>query len=375
MIRTSTTLVILICLSTANEIVINPDGSQPHQSVETSFLERARKLTVPIASGIENSAYEHASFWDDNGSLLREAWQEWEDQSSLDVPRGEEEFINSFLSTAIRKTFANPSVENENVLRSLWSSTYNDSENRIQPLPEGVYATTLLTPSGISMLRSLLDQSAESGIPTRRPNGMNRNGFILDRKVNGAVPISPLIDFVEEIIDQIVRPVGRMLFPGFVGCNDDIEYFTFTIRYDGDEPKAGMPQDVKLNEHRDASVITMNMNLNLPDERYSGSDVYFREFLGSDSITAETNTTSFIQFTPGMAVIHLGAHRHGSSAISSTTDGDDNSGTRYNLVIWLFGKDGDVRVAPYSTEEQMNVVERWHGCESVRGVISNIHSS
>jgi hypothetical protein len=91
------------------------------------------------------------------------------------------------------------------------------------------------------------------------------------------------------------------------------------------------------------------------------------------STDASESKTSLVKFTPGMAIIHLGAHRHGSIAISST-DNKDQRSARYNLVIWLFGKGGDVRIAPYPKDEQMNAVERWHGCTSVRGTMSNIHN-
>jgi len=280
------------------------------------------------------------------------------------------------LSKVIDEAFANPSSENESTVRSLWSSPFKHADNTIQHLPDGVYATQLLTQSGIAFVRSLLDKAVASGIPTRRPNGMNRNGIILDRKVNGAVPYSVLIDLIErQIINRVLRPVGRLLFKEYVGCSDDIEYFAFTIRYDGDIADDDTPRDIKLNEHRDASVITLNVNLNLPDERYSGSDVYFREFPHTDSKEKTLNNNkTLIGFYPGVAIIHLGAHRHGSIPILQPNETKDDSVMRYNLVIWLFGEHGDVRIAPYAPEEQMNAVERWHGCDSVRGVMSNVYN-
>ncbi|KAL3775274.1 hypothetical protein ACHAWO_013080 [Cyclotella atomus] len=403
-------LFILIYPAAANEISIDANGSQ-----HLSSLERARMLTVPTAKDVQNAEYEHASFWDDHGPLLHVAWKEWE-LTSLDKST-EPEFLNPQLSDAINEVFANPTNENEAAVQSQWRSTYLDANNKTKPLPEGVYATQLLTPSGISYIRGLLDQAAKSGIPTRRPNGMNRNGLILDYKVNGAVPTSPLMDVVEkEIIDSVVRPVGRLLFQHYVRCNDDVEYFAFTIRFDGvyDDDTAvfeDQVRDVELNEHRDASVITLNVNLNLPDEEYEGSDVYFREFpysasgkdtlasaseskksyeeyegsdvyfrefpysaSGKDTLaSASESKKSYVRFTPGMAIIHLGAHRHGSIAISSTENKYQRS-ARYNLVIWLFGEHGDVRITPYPKEEQMNAVERWHGCTSVGGMMSNIHN-
>jgi hypothetical protein len=133
-----------------------------------------------------------------------------------------------------------------------------------------------------------------------------------------------------------------------------------------------------LKEHRDASVVTMNVNLNLPEEdQYSGSQVFFRDFpsVSNDEATSvvdDDDNGGTVRFTPGMAIVHLGAHRHGSLPITTTTliSGNDDErssvvatrGKRYNLVIWLFGKDGDVRIAPYKMEEQMNVIQRWRGC-------------
>jgi hypothetical protein len=200
---------------------------------------------------------------------------------------------------------------------------------------------------------------------------MNRNGFILDREVNGAVPMKSLIDLVEqEIINRVLRPVGRMLFNEYIGCGDDVEYFAFNIRYDGSKDTCNelmQTQDVMLKEHRDASVVTMNINLNLPNETYDGSDVFFREFpsesFGEQAVPYQSDT-SLVRFNPGVAIIHLGAHRHGSVPISASSS-NSSSGRRYNLVIWLFGKDGDVRIAPYPKEEQMSIVQRWKGCDDL----------
>ena len=199
----------------------------------------------------------------------------------------------------------------------------------------------------------------------------------------------------EELISHVIRPVGRMLFPDRVGCDDDSEYFAFTIRYDGSDGDVDggkrsnenddnhhdanvSKRDFELKEHRDASIVTLNINLNLPEEGYAGSEVYFREF-PSDEPTATANNGEqdilhhsgkhdggTVRFSPGMAIIHLGAHRHGSLPISATTSKKSN-GKRYNLVIWLFGTDGDVPIAPYEKEDQMNAVERWRGCNHTRG--------
>ena len=333
-------------------------------------LQLARKLHVPLATETNSAEFEHASFWDDNGPLLQDAWNEWETNNiDTDVAL---DLIDPTLSMALDSAFANPTEETESNVKSLWtSSTIHDIDQ--SSLPFGVYAIQLLTPPGIARIRHLLDMAASSGIPTRRPNGMNRNGVIVDSNVNGAVPIKSLVQLVEEeIINRVVRPVGRMLFPDRVGCNDDVEYFAFTIQYDGSDDdddgsngnEKANSKDFELKEHRDASVVTLNINLNLPDEEgYHGSEVYFRGYPSEES-TNNKHDGGSVRFSPGMSIIHLGAHRHGSLPISASSSSTHRSGKRYNLVIWLFGEHGDVRIAPYEKEEQMNVIQRWHGCNN-----------
>lgn len=330
-------------------------------------LLRARGLKAPVAADTQGAEFEHASFWDDNGPLLRAAWQEWDEHiRNGDLLSNENNaFIEPRLSSALDDAFDNPAAATEDVVKSFWTDTSSK-----EPLPRGVYAAQILTPSGILALRKLLDSASSSGIPTRRPNGMNRRGVIVDPEVYGAVNMKSLSELVEgELIDRVVRPVGRMLFSDRVGCIDDVEYFAFTIRYDGGDNgdkdaeggpngAAEMKRDFELKEHRDASVITLNINLNLPEEDYSGSQVYFR----SSAVPDVGEGT--VRFTPGMAVVHLGAHRHGALPISASGGG---GGKRYNLVIWLFGKDGNVRIAPYEKGEQMSAEERWRGCNSTRG--------
>jgi predicted 2-oxoglutarate/Fe(II)-dependent dioxygenase YbiX len=136
--------------------------------------------------------------------------------------------------------------------------------------------------------------------------------------------------------------VGRALFNDTVGTDDDNGYFSFTIRYNAEE-------DMELKEHRDASVVTLNINLNLPEESYDGSSLYLldEEDIGSDG----TGTRHFVEFEAGMLLIHRGSVRHAALPISS--------GSRQNLIIWLFGEDGRVRVAPYNEMDRLTVEQRW----------------
>jgi hypothetical protein len=273
-------------------------------SATESPLAIARSLSIPLANSIHDAEFEHSTFWEEHGPLLQDAWREWEDNNmkltkkngSLtcniskhydddDDDGGGDRIITTELSIAINNAFNNPNEITESIVKSLWMTTTPTTTSTNQPnlLPKGVYATQLLTFRGIKRLRYLLDMATLSNIPTRRPNGMNRNGIIIDPTVAGAVSMKSLITLIEdEIINSVVRPVGRMLFPNRIGCNDDVEYFAFTIRYDdGDssDDERSVPlllHDTELKEHRDASVVTMNVNLNLPEEdQYSGSQVFF----------------------------------------------------------------------------------------------------
>ena len=370
----------------------------------SSPLALARNLRVPLATDVLDAEFEHSAFWEEHGQLLRDAWGEWEEDVAGDArwggDVGDGVVIADELSVALGDAFDNPSEGTEPIVKSLWT---RPRPNDDRP-PRGVYAIEqLLAPAGISRIRDLLDSAASSGIPTRRPNGMNRRGVIVDPNVPGAVPVKSLIALVEgEIIDRVVRPVGRMLFPDRIGCGDDAEYFAFTIRYDGpgDEHRddrddgvdanggridsdgidsGGPARDFELNEHRDASVVTLNVNLNLPGEIFAGSEVFFREFPPIDGPADDPRDapirgggrgdgTGTLRFSPGMAIIHLGAHRHGSlPIIAPPGNRSSDAGKRYNLVIWLFGTDGDVRIAPYEEGEQMDVMQRWRGCNHTTG--------
>jgi predicted 2-oxoglutarate/Fe(II)-dependent dioxygenase YbiX len=155
-------------------------------------------------------------------------------------------------------------------------------------------------------------------------------------------------------VQEYARPIAAMLFPDTLRHSDTTESFVFTIRY-----KAG--EDVSLAEHRDASVATLNLNLNVDIneasnenwsarqgsesvDQYSGSEL---QFVDED----DPSVHHTVRFEPGMAILHKGSLRHAAKPIET--------GERQNLIIWLFGDDGQVRIAPYETSEQMSVAERW----------------
>jgi len=313
---------------------------QHTNATTTSALERARQLVPPSVVSSTAGETEHADWWEQHASLLREAWTEWEEtakevrpppallldnnSTTATVASG---LIHEALQTAVENAWEGPSLEHENALKSLWTE-----------VAPAIYTCPFLTPEGIRRVRAHLDPASQSQIPTRRPNGMNRYGMILHPpdSVDGAVNLQAFEAFYQELVDTYIRPTMRALFPEYAGDpKDDSDSYSFTIKYSANT-------DMELKEHSDASLYTMNVNLNLPHETYSGSDLNF-------SLQDGSSTTVTLQ--PGVAVLHLGQTRHSAQPIAS--------GSRMNWIIWVHGEYGYVRIVPYAPQEQMSVQQRW----------------
>ena len=280
-------------------------------SASTSALARARGLPPPPPPvATTGGEHEGAAFFEAHADVLRDAWRELglaPSHAAMDVGVGPEAgtgglaaagLVDPALAAAVASVREAPSALREAAVRGLWHEE-----------APGVWSSRLLSLEAIAMMRDELVRVRGSGIPTRRPNGMNRFGVILDEDVPGAVRHG-LATFVKRVIDEYVRPVGRMLFPEFVrsGANgagsgggggggggggqtragDDAEQFAFTVRYTPG-------QDVKLAEHRDASVVTLNLNLNLPGEGFGGSALYFVD-------EHDPSVRRRVDFAPGMAL-------------------------------------------------------------------------
>lgn len=114
------------------------------------------------------------------------------------------------------------------------------------------------------------------------------------------------------MMNRYMRPIARLLL-GTYGY--DNQTFGFSIQYNPDKDK-------DLRPHTDASAATLNININLPDEEFTGSQVDFH-----DKTTGKTVQTVF---EPGKAIIHRGSVPHATHPITS--------GQRSNLVLWLYGE-------------------------------------
>lgn len=285
-----------------------------------SAIDRARALRPPSPRAVRNGEYEAAEFWDANEELIAAAWQEL-GVADRTLAAWTDMYVDERLRVALRGAWRDATAAAEASVTELWTEVC-----------PGVFTAPLLTVEGVRALRGELARVEASGVPIRRPNGMNRYGTILTQE---GLALRP---WVEGLVARVVRPLAMALFPAHLGAGDAAECYAFTVQY-----SAADGGDRILSEHRDASVATLNVNINLPGETYEGSGLFFPPADGVEACT--------VAFDPGVAVVHLGARRHAAMAILA--------GERTNLVVWLHGEGGYVRFAPYPAEAQLTARERW----------------
>eukprot|EP01060_Flectonema_neradi_P014683 TRINITY_DN21313_c0_g3_i1.p1 TRINITY_DN21313_c0_g3~~TRINITY_DN21313_c0_g3_i1.p1 ORF type:complete len:307 (+),score=55.00 TRINITY_DN21313_c0_g3_i1:47-967(+) len=291
---------LLLQLTTATVLII--------QYARAGYLDEARKLKSPVPKLVSGGEDEDSAFWEVNEELLSNAWKEYpKKHSNLYTIEGIESHLNKDI---ISKWNAK---DEDAIWKHIIQSTGID----------GVYKIRLFEDSFGEELISELNHLRDSGIPIRRPNGMNRFGVILEDVGLGKG--------IRHVVQKYLSPLAQMVFTEFIVGSDVEDQFSFTIRYKDGE-------DVSLAPHTDASSFTVNLCLGLS---FEGGDV---TFYGDGSPKTVTSV-------PGVALLHRGMLRHSASPLTS--------GERHNLVIWVFGKDGYVRVAPYPPEQQSTHLSRW----------------
>eukprot|EP00434_Breviolum_minutum_P027964 symbB.v1.2.024742.t2/scaffold2365.1/size83366/10 len=282
-------------------------------------IEAARNLVAPKMTKKKHGEFEGGDFWEKHEELLKQAWKEREPLHSglyRYGPSFEEKYVHPSLRHAVEK--AREGQERETFAL-------------FEEIVPGVFATdSLFTEHFLSEFLSEVDSINASGIPTRRPNGMNRYGVILDE---------------EGLCKAYLQPLAAMLFPELVGPHDVDGHYAFTVKYEAEG-------DTELAKHGDAAVVTINLCLG---GTWEGSELRFFESGGSGMYQLPKGNESAgagdVVFRSGMALIHRGQHQHQAQELLS--------GQRVNMVIWLHSKDGVVRIAPYAAEEQMTVAQRW----------------
>jgi hypothetical protein len=289
--------------------------------MQSTPLERARAIPRPTREDMLQRTPSVQKFWDQNTSLFQEAWTQWEANT------GQETVLNSSLydpqlREAVEQAWQDPSKEG--AVRDLWTEVF-----------PGVYEAQFFDPARLSVLRDYLETVADADIPLRPPYGisLNRGGAMLDPRSEGYLAAPNFQTFYRSLMDAYMRPISRLLFPDIVGY--DTQTFGFSIQWQADA-------DRSLRAHTDASSVTLNLNLNLPGEEFSGSGVKFFD--------RETRQVAELGFAPGKALIHHGSVPHESMPITE--------GERTNFVLWLYGDNG--QVPRFGAPERMlDAKERW----------------
>lgn len=285
-------------------------------------LAQARALVLPTREAMLQRAPSVQHFWHNNTQLLEDAWQAWD--ASDEAPRLnlDSQLLDTKLRDAVEQAWQDP--HKEIAVKDLW--------DEVSP---GVFQAQFFDPEKLAELRAYFDAAADAGIPMRPPYGiaLNRHGTMLDQRSEGYLAAPMFQAFYRELTQTYMRPIARLLFPEVMGY--DSQTFGFSIQY-----QPGM--DTYLQPHTDASAATLNINMNLPDEGFSGSEVDFY-----DQATGKVNR---ITFAPGTAMLHRGNVPHAAQPIKS--------GSRSNMVLWLYGDQMQIP-APGLKVEQVEAKQRW----------------
>ncbi len=296
----------------------------------TNRLEDARALELPDRESMLRRDASVQRFWIDNRQLLADAWAGWEAADGSPQVTLDDSLLDPELRAAVTQAWADPSTEHS-VLDLLHEAA------------PGVFSFQFLDPERIAELRDYLEAVWDAGIPTRPPYGivLNRRGAMLDPKSEGFLGAPTFQAFYRMVMDTYMRPIARLLFPDIVGL--DTQTFGFSIHYQPDT-------DTSIRPHTDASSVTLNINLNLPGEEFTGSTV--------DFFDQATGDVAVLTFEPGSAMIHHGNVPHTAQPITS--------GQRTNFVFWLFGEGGRVPM-PGAPVAAIGPHERWTASTAPQG--------
>ncbi|MGO3422892.1 MAG: 2OG-Fe(II) oxygenase family protein [Pseudoalteromonas distincta] len=268
-------------------------------------LQLARALELPTRQAMLYREPAVQNFWINNTDLITNAWSEWEatsiDSSTFTL---DDTLLDKNLREAVKQAWEDPSKEL--AVKALLHEVAPD-----------VFQFQFFDPERLAVLRGYLEQVWNSQIPMRPPYGivLNRRGAMFDSRSEGYLAAPSFQAFYNEILNTYMRPISRMLFPEVMGF--DTQTFGFSIYY---EPNT----DSSIRPHTDASAVTLNINLNLPSEEFTGSQVDFYH--------PYTGDIKSLTFKPGTAMLHRGNIAHAAKPITS--------GERTNFVLWLYGERG-----------------------------------
>ena len=322
-------------------------SSDTSGSSGTSALARARALagTLPDRrnASTEGGELEAHEFWVSHASLFDAAREELGrlHPDLYDLELHQEAFIDARLLRAVGKCERAAAAGDESLAEC-------ESALRALLVPSsvpGVFRLPLFTPRFCRLLLEEYHHHDASGIPLRRPNGMNRFGAILDE-----LGLESSLAFLSR---RFLRPLGQLLYPWLISRGDADEHYGFLVRY-----KPG--EDVSLAEHADASVLTLNANLG---GGFTGGSLAFRgtRWVDPKPQAVPQALLHFSEFRQGEAILHLGGQYHAALPIES--------GERANLVVWLYGKHEVVRFAPHDEADRLDAQARWGAFAQERAAV------
>lgn len=288
----------------------------------SNSLSTARTIERPSREAMLQRAPSVQQFWQQNQNLLEDAWKQWEASEGDQIKTLDSSLFDATLRTAVERAWIDPSKESD--VKALWKEVF-----------PGVYEAQFFNPDRLSILREYLNLTANADIPLRPPYGisLNRSGAMLDSRSEGYLAAPSFQTFYKTLMNNYMRPISRLLFPDVTGY--DSQTFGFSIQWQADT-------DTSLRAHTDASSVTLNINLNMPGEDFSGSGVRFFD--------RETRQISELTFAPGTALIHHGSVAHESMPITE--------GERSNFVLWLYGESGQVP-GPGAQTQIIDAKQRW----------------
>ena len=304
--------------------------------MEGSSLVRARQLAaeLPDPQNTSQTDGEHDmhEWWERHEPLFADARREWGRKHPALYEIGDasvERFVNPALVRAVAACEA-AAARGEEIDERPLLALFTEAG------APGVWRFPLFTPAFCTLLLEELEHHEASGIPLRRPNGMNRYGAILDE-----LGLEASLAYLAR---RFLRPLGQLLYPHLIAAHDADHHYGFVVRY-----KVG--EDVALAEHADASVLTLNANLGVPG--FTGGSLGFKgtRWVDANPQSMPESTVDFSDFTPGEAILHLGGQYHSARPIES--------GERANLIVWLHGPHEVVRFAAHDEADRLTAAQRW----------------
>jgi len=313
------------------------DGNTPaaHAQMERNRLSAAQ-LGAPELT--ETEAAEHKAKYARRCTEREEAWDRARREERIERRR-------QYLTRLSREyTPLHPSLyslcDHESIFEPTFLAAVRigtreafESMKDFKRLSDGLYQYRIFSESVCRELMGEVDNfnafAASTGLPVTRPNSMNRYGLIMND--------IGFLRTMDALMRRFVQPFANAFFTERLGEGFEFQsQHTFVVRYK-------MGEDLDLKTHRDDSDLTLNVCLG---KEFEGATLYFHRDPGSVracacSASEDGNTAEEFAYphpercryctfkyahTPGVGLMHTGAHVHGAERLIS--------GERSNLIVW-----------------------------------------